>query len=90
MPAQLLFKDKYIYANGAIREMVIYEPDTEGQLAYERTDHDIEIVITIDVAEVRTALCVAARPSCRKIKAIHFNGYEVVLHLEFEVLAKCQ
>lgn len=32
MPAKLLFRDKYIYADGAIREMVIWklpEPDYE-------------------------------------------------------------
>lgn len=32
MPAQLLFRDKYIYADGAIREMVIWRlPDMDSE-----------------------------------------------------------
>lgn len=32
MPARLLFRDKYVYADGAIREMVIWRlPDTDSE-----------------------------------------------------------
>lgn len=35
MPAQLLFRDKYVYADGAIREMVIWRlPDTDSENAH--------------------------------------------------------
>ncbi|GMR21587.1 MAG: DUF6516 family protein [Gammaproteobacteria bacterium] len=32
MPSQLIFRDKYVYADGAIREMVIWRlPDTDSE-----------------------------------------------------------
>lgn len=35
MPAQLLFREKYVYADGAIREMVIWRlPDTDSERSH--------------------------------------------------------